>query len=421
VRRTLFILLLFAAFSFANSSIINSSIEPNSSSNISSVITQLQAKLMVSVPPGVNSSAYLQNHTLLIVGSDIDLSERLTLEATKASNPWLAGVPETNESPAVLDQIGSGRYALVILAGGPLQNNITNAMKERGWLNETNDVEAGYVVEDGRAPDGSLIISISDSRGYRPDLERQSVNYSPLSSFMPHEFVPLAATVISMLLLVLFNLVWNVLAFKAADIGRKGKKVGEGAMVVNGINLTEAVAIVGASVILGLSMSWQYFGLGKGFVPWLAVNSIVCLFAALTHEIAHMLMARVFKIKVEYRFWPFGSLLTLLSSYLGNAFSVQGFLLEEIPEGVEKWKVGLMKLSAPLISAIIMIVFALMNLSSPNPLYKIIYSISGVWAMAEILPFGALDGKDIKDWNRDVWYLAFFFIGGSYFIVTFLI
>ena len=418
----LLLLLVLAGLASAQANVSgNGTIRADSSysSNLSSVVTQLQAKLQVDVPPGANYSSYLQGHTLLIVGSGIDLSERLSLEATKASNPWLSGVPETNESPDALAQIGTGRFALVMLVGGPHQNNITSVMKERGWMNETNSVEAGYVIEDGRAPDGSLVLSISDSRGYTQDVQRQSVQYSPLASVIPHEYVPLAATAISMLLLVLFNLAWNVLAFKAADIGRKGKKVGEGAIMVGGLNATEAGALVAASVILGFSMSWQYFG--KDFLPWLGINAVVCLFAALTHEITHMAIARAFKIKVEYRFWPFGSFLTLLSSYLGNAFSVQGFLLEEIPQGVEKWKVGLMKLSAPIISALIMIAFAWLYLSSPNPLYKIIYSISGVWAMAEILPFGSLDGKDIKDWNRDVWYLSFFLIGGSYFIVTFLI
>ncbi len=418
----IFLLLLGAA---AAGSGLNASVpagqNQSSGSNISAVITQIQAKLEVSVPPGANYSAFLQNHTLLIVGKDIDLGERLALDATKASNPWLGGVPETNESQDALAQIGTGRYALVILVGGPQQNNITAVMKQRGWLNETNAVEAGYVIEDGKAPDGSLVLSISDAKGYQQDLQRQSVNYSPLGAIMPHEYVPLAATILSIGLLALVNLAWNVIAFKALDIGRKGKKVGEGAWMVAGINMTEAIAIAGASLVLGVSMSWQYFGPGKDFLFWVVIDSIVCLLAALTHELAHMALARVFKIKVEYRFWPAGSILTIISSYLGNAFSVQGFLLEEIPQGVEKWKVGLMKLSAPFLSTLIMIAFALLNLSSPNPLYKIVYSISGVWAMAEILPFGALDGKDIKEWNRDVWYLSFFFIGASYFIVTFLI
>ncbi len=420
MRKALSILIILGLVA-ANSTINATQNQSANSTGISSVITQLQAKLVVDVPPGANYSQYLQNHTLIIVGSGIDLSERLALEATKASNPWLAPVPETNESPEALAQIGTGRYALVMLVGGPQQNNITLAMKSRGWLNETNAVEAGYVIEDGKAPDGSMVLSISDGRGYQPDLQRASVQYSPLSSVMPHEYVPLAATLISIGLLALVNLAWNVLAFKAADIGRKGKKVGEGAWMVAGVNIKEGAAILGASLVLGISMSWQFFGPGKDFLGWVLLDTAVCLLAALTHELAHLALARLFGIKVEYRFWPAGSFLTLISSLLGNAFSVQGFLLEEIPQGIERWKVGLMKLSAPLLSTLIMIAFALLYLSAPDPLYKIVYSISGVWAMAEILPFGSLDGKDIKSWNADIWALAFLFVGGSYFIVTFLL
>jgi hypothetical protein len=183
--------------------------------------------------------------------------------------------------------------------------------------------------------------------------------------------------------------------------------------------MTEIAAIIGASVVLGISISWQYFG--GDFLNWIVINSLICLFAAIMHELTHRIFAIIFKMKIEYQFWPAGSVLTLVSSYLGNAFSVQGFLLEDIDPGVPKWKVGLMKLSAPLVSTFIMIIFAILNYESPSLIYQTIYTTSALWAMAEILPFGGLDGKDIKDWSHTVWFLAFVFISGSYAVVTFLL
>jgi hypothetical protein len=390
-------------------------------SNLSAVIARIQLGMEVNASTPAQYEAYLQDHTLVVVGGGIDLGERMLLETAKISNPWLGRSRQVDESPEALSEIGSGRYSLVILIGGPKQNNITSLAMEGGWLNESNTVEAGYVVEDGKTPQGAVILSISDPKGFQDDLVRQNVQYSPLRAVMPAEYVPLAATIISIGLLALINVAWNVISFKALDIGRKGRKLGDSRVMLGGVNIAEILALTAASIVLGISMSWQYFGPGKDFLGWLAIDSAVCLFAALTHEIAHISMARLFRIKVEYRFWPAGSILTLLSSYLGNTFSVQGFLLEEIPQGVEKWKVGLMKLAAPMLSCAIMIAFALLNLARPDPIYKIVYSISGVWAMAEILPFGSLDGKDIKEWSRDAWYLSFFLIGASYFIVNFLI
>jgi hypothetical protein len=390
-------------------------------SNLSAVMVKVHAALQPNTTTEAGYEAFLENHTVLVMGSRIDLAERLLLETAKSQNAWLARVREANDSAATLQDIDEGRYSLVIMIGGPEQNNITRELQGRGSLNESQNVEAGMVVLDGKLPGDGVALAITDRKGLVADLESTSVDSSPLLAIVPRELVPATATGISVILLALANVARTVFEFKALDFGRKGKKVGQGAFMAGGLNLTEMLAIFGASMILGVSISWQYLRPGTDFFWFLAVNSLVCLGAAILHEVTHRIFAHIFRIKMEYRFWPAGSFLTLLSSYLGNAFSIQGFILEEIPPDTPKWKVGLTKLAAPLVSAIVMIGFALLNYASPDPVYKIIYSTSALWAMAEILPFGALDGKDVKDWNRDVWYLAFFFIGASYFVVTFLL
>jgi hypothetical protein len=341
----------------------------------------------------------------------------------RMQNQWLAKAEESNDTVAGLKgRIESGGYPLVMLVGGPEQNTLTRQGIASGWFNETADVEGGYIVKSGKLPAGAVVLAVSDKGGYEAaNVKRGGAAYSPLNAIMPREYVPAAATGISLILLVLLNVGRTVFEFKALDIGRKGKRVGEGARMVNGINMTEALAIAGASLVLGTSISWQYFGPAPDFVFWLFVNSLICLFAALLHEVTHRVFAHLFSIRMEYRFWPAGSLLTLISSYLGNAFCIQGFILEEVPPGVAKWKVGLMKLSAPLVSAAVMVAFAALNYLSPDPLYKMIYTTSGLWAMAEILPFGSLDGKDIQEWSHTVWFIAFALIGAAYIFVTFLL
>ncbi|HSB47781.1 MAG TPA: hypothetical protein VLD37_07255 [Candidatus Bilamarchaeum sp.] len=382
-------------------------------SNLSAVMVKVYGQM------DINGSYedFLSRHTLVVLGSDMDLGERALLETVRAENGWFSKARQSNDSNGTLPGIEAGDYSLVVLIGGPAQNNITKVANKSAWFNETYKVEGGFFVETGRLGN-TLVLSISSRKGYdeRPNA---GVALSPLNAFMPKEFVPLAATGISVFALAIISLVRTVFEFKALDIGRKGKKVGEGAAYYRGINLTEAGAVVGASVILGVSISWQYFG--TDFLKWIAINSIICLFAAIMHELTHRAFAYAFKLKIEYRFWPAGSVLTLISSYLGNAFSIQGFLLEDIEPDVPRWKVGLMKLSAPLVSTAIMVIFALLNYESPSLIYQTIYSTSGLWAMAEILPFGGLDGKDIKDWSHTVWFLAFTVISGCYVAVTFLL
>jgi len=365
---------------------------------------------------------FLARSALICVGNDIDLGERLLLETLRSQNPWLAKANESREGPQTIGAIESGRHPLVILVGGPAQNNVTAFAAENGWFNYTRTLEGGIIASSGKLPGGTVVVAVSDRQGNRTGgIRNEAASRSPLAALMPKEYVPLAATGISLLMLILVNVGRTVFEFKALDFGRKGRKVGEGAWTVSGFNISEMLAIAGASMVLGLSISWQFFAPSKDFLFWLAINSMICLFAAILHEVTHRIFAHIFNIRMEYRFWPAGSALTLLSSFLGNAFSIQGFILEEIPAGVPKWKVGLMKLASPLLSATVMVIFAWMYFLDPDPIYKVVYSTSALWAMAEILPFGALDGKDIRDWSHTVWFIAFSLITVSYLAVTFLL
>lgn len=378
------------------------------------------------LPPGINTSEqidrYMEEHTLIVIGDRIDLSERMMVEGTKAQTPFLSSIEDANDSDATLSLMDGHFYKLIVLVGGPEHNRLTKIAKDRGYLDANKTEYLGFIIESGSDGNGTQVVSISSRSGMSGgDGVPQSAQYSPLKAFIPIEYVPVAATGISLILLVLINIGRTVIEFKALDFGRGGKKVNQGAVyVLHGrLNLREAAAVIGASIVLGISISWQYAGLD--FWKWLVINSVICLIGAIMHELTHRIFAHVFNIKVEYRFWTLGSALTLISSYLGNAFSVQGFILEEIPENVEKWKVGLMKLSAPVVSALVMVAFALINLYSPSQIFRVIYSTSGLWAVTEMLPFSSLDGKDIKDWNKGVWLVFLILISLSYLVIMFLL
>jgi len=365
-------------------------------------------------------AAFFRQHALLVTGSNIDAPERAALEAAKAAYPQLNNatpVPDSAESAA---KMRSGKYLVVILIGGPSQNSLTKEALANGWLNGSNSTYAGFLVNYGKSDSGTLMVSFSDQRGYG-NAARESVKYSPLSAFIPAAYIPIAATGISALLLAIFSIVRTVFEFKALDVGRKGRKVGESRFMLGGVNLMEPLAIMGASLVLGISMSWQFFGPSPDFAWWVAVNTFICLCAAILHEVSHRLVAHVFGFRVEYRIWPAGSLLTLVSSWLGNAFSVQGFLLEEIPENAVKWKVALMRIVGPLVSSATMVAFALLNAVFPSVYFQLIFSTSALWAVAEVFPFSGLDGKDLKDWNILVWLFTFLMVGGAYVLVTFIL
>ena len=390
--------------------------------NASAVMIGIYAQVETNATTQAEYEDFLGKTSIIVLGDDMDVGERLLLDGAKSQNPWLAKAQEGNDSAATRAAILAGNHPLALLVGGPEQNDITAYGIANGWFNDTRAVEGGLIVKTGKLGNGAVVVAISDKMGFEPGaVKNEGVKYSPLNAVMAPEYVPIAATGISLIMLILFNVGRTVFESKALDLGRKGRKVGDGAMMYRGYNMSEVLAIVGASAVLGVSISWQYFGPSGDFVFWVFVNTVICLLGGILHELTHRIFAHYFNIKMEYVFWTAGSALTLISSFLGNAFSIQAFILEEISKDIPRWKVGLMKLSAPLVSAFVMIAFAYLYYQSPNPVFKAVYSTSALWAIAEILPFGSLDGKDIRDWSHTIWFASFSFIAMAYLAVTFLI
>jgi L-asparagine transporter-like permease len=97
---------------------------------------------------------------------------------------------------------------------------------------------------------------------------------------------------------------------------------------------------------------------------------------------------------------------------------VQGFLLDEVPGGTPKWKIGLMKITAPLFSISVLYVSGVLNYFNPNVVFQMVCSISGMVAMADMIPFKPMDGYDIRKWNFLIWLAAFVFIGVSFTLIS---
>ncbi|VVB98278.1 Uncharacterised protein [uncultured archaeon] len=367
------------------------------------------------------SGALMRNLTLVVLGSNLDAPEKAFYESAKAGYPILSNATVATDSQETLALVQSGKYPLVIVLGGPAQNGIAGELLKANALNESEQIYGEVVVQYGQLENGSLVVMVSDKRGVS-NAARESVKYSPLTALgVPPAYVPAAATGISAVLMAIAAVFRAAFENKFTDLGKRGKKYGEGAIRVLGVNVKELAAIAFGALILGIALSWQYLGPTPEFLLWLFIDGTIVLFSVIVHELTHRLFAYLFKLKVEYRIWPEGSLITLVSSYLGNAFSAQSFLLDEIPEDTPKWKVGVMRLSAPLVSNGIALAFALINAVVPNRVFQTIYAASAVFAMAEMLPINGLDGYDIKKWNSCVWLAAFLFIGACYAFVTFIL
>jgi len=254
--------------------------------------------------------------------------------------------------------------------------------------------------------------------------KRNAVQYSPLAWYMPQKWVPVAASLIGAFLIPLGNqvvsIIQNYVGYLITDRKKNVTVIKHTTFRLLGVKVREIISLLAAAFILGAAISWTYAGPSHEFLWLLALNTVICLLAGLSHEAVHRIVGKILGISAEYTFWFTGSLMTIFTALLGNAFGLQGLLIDEVKEGTPKWKVGVMKLSAVAFSAAVMVFFAAVNLLFPHVAFQMAYSISGMWAMAEILPFKPMDGYDVRKWNIFIWFASFAVISCMFVVLTFL-
>jgi hypothetical protein len=395
------------------------------------LIDQLYLHSQIILPP--NQTDVRVKLTIYFVwGGRVDLSERIVgwriIDEIRSRpfdfQPEESNVTVTFERPDIIELEENATSAaalenlsgIIILMGGPAHNSLTAEYRGRGVLGNVSTKLGGqYSLAKGNLPSGSQIVSYSHN--YAGE-EREAVKYSPLRWLESGEYIPITATGIGTLLIVLANLIKTVIEVKASDKGKVWQK--ERPIMVRGVEVNEYFAVFGASFVLGLSVTWVYFGPNAGFLWALAVNTAVSLATTLSHDLSHKLMGKALGIRSKYRLWWGGSAVTLISGYLGNAFGVQGFLREYDTEGASKRNLGIMKAAAPLMSIAVAAAAAFLFARDPNMIYRTAFVTASLGAMAEILPMKSLDGDDIRRWSTMAWATTFAAISAIFLYINFL-
>ena len=355
---------------------------------------------------------------VVVVGSNIDATEQALLFSVKAL-PQYVNFTYVDDSNTTLTFLETERRPIVLI-GGPSQNRVSEEYLRRGLFgNESRTVYVQFIMRTGRSPAGARLVLLSDAKGFA-NIPRRGTKYSPLRFVMDEKYVPAVATGISLSLMALFSLGRTFLERFALGIVGRGKRLKEAALKLFGIKLREVASLVGATIVLAVAITWVFTGPTADFWFFLLVNMLATFMIIIAHELVHMLVGRIYGLRTEYVFWPIGSLITLLSAFLGNPFGLAGYLIEE-EAGASRKGIGLMKLSAPLFSTALAIVFALINLFAPWEAFQMIFTISSTIALVELTPFEPLAGAAVRRWNPFIWFFSYCAVAFFYVVVNFIL
>jgi Zn-dependent protease len=133
------------------------------------------------------------------------------------------------------------------------------------------------------------------------------------------------------------------------------------------------------------------------------------------HEIAHKITSMHFGYWAEYKLWPTGLIIAILTSFMGIIFAAPGAVYT-YGNHINDRENGIISLAGPVMNIIISLIFlgvavALYPSLNPNdPVTYVLFltltlgfSINSYLALFNLIPFGGLDGSKVFRWNKIIW------------------
>lgn len=161
-------------------------------------------------------------------------------------------------------------------------------------------------------------------------------------------------------------------------------------------------------------------GLVAGFLPSLAIVVLVFL----SHElIGHKLVAQHYGCFAEYRMWPTGLVLALLTSFLGFIFAAPGAVyISPVTKKkfaftvvhLTKKEHGLIAIAGPAVNIALGAALLGAGFIWPTGFLTMAARFSAFLAIFNLLPIPPLDGQKVMSWSIRAWIAAIAVAVGLY-------
>jgi len=374
-----------------------------------------------------------QDKMIVVIGSQINGVEAVAIEIIKSKiqKPQLIPLITRKESEGTLNEVLTTSKT-VFLVGGPSQNLVTRKFVNEGLV-KISEAEKGksLILSRGKNRNNAKIIVLSDSRGFN-NVARDSARLSPLAKFMPLPLVPVAASIIGILLSYILRFWPYLLKFLKTYAGKyissKGKKTAKvkehyiGFKVAHHhVKLRECISILIASSAYAVAIALSYTGLQSEIVKTLKITLIAAFVIFGIKEIIRILMSFIAKIHAEFVFWLPGAIVACISGWLGNTMNTVSFILEFPDKHFSHEKMTKIKYAVTIMAFLAGAVFFVINLVHPAKLYQMIMATATTSSMAEMIPVKPLAGKDFKEWKKWLWITTTLVMAVLYVLMNFVI
>ena len=174
-----------------------------------------------------------------------------------------------------------------------------------------------------------------------------------------------------------------------------------------------------AFIIISLCFAILYAG--RNFSAALQILPIVMVGVGLgfvLHELGHKFVSMKYGYWAEFKLWPEGLIIALLSSFVGFVFAAPGAVYTYTDHYIDDSINGKISIAGPLVNIALAIIFLLVAAAIyQNALYdptlalifltcNLGFTINSYLATFNLIPIGNLDGSKVLRWNALIWLIT---------------
>ncbi len=151
-----------------------------------------------------------------------------------------------------------------------------------------------------------------------------------------------------------------------------------------------------------------HLGSDMKYVGLFGLCFVLVVVSFLFHEFGHKFTAQRFGLWSEFRMWPLGLVLTLVTSLFGFLFASPGAVM--ISGNVDKERNGKISIAGPAVNIVLAAIGIIgcftINHSGWTIFFLMLGNLNAFLAVFNLLPIPPLDGSKIFGWRLEIWIAA---------------
>jgi len=183
----------------------------------------------------------------------------------------------------------------------------------------------------------------------------------------------------------------------------------------------EIVSIIIGAVVYTAAVTLAIAGFSRGAVDKIGIALVGGLLFFGVRELGRIILCYFKGLHTEYIIWIPGMILTLVTGFLGNTLNAPGFVIEHKDKEIRFSAYAFVKYIIVFFTALLATGLFLYNIVNPSRGIQIFAIISSTYAMAEMMPFSPMPGKDIIKWRPVLYAFTFMAIIVMYVMFNFVI